>query len=505
MAGAKDIHQLIHSLTKNEQGFFMKYAQMQGKDKDYLDLYKKFQEMPNFSKRQLEQAVQKESYKKHLSVTQNYLYKTLLKSLRLFHEKQSVDVSLQNLITEADILESKGLKKLSQQQLEKAKKLAVGHHKFTTKIEILKRQASHILASKVHNLFEELDGVYKEVMDDIHTIKEEYTYRQLNHFMFIAHRKEARSAFTKYAKLLKTINEHPILKQKETPRSFYAKYLRNNVFYIKARIAGDQQQAYKYSKNIVDLWYQHKLIQKANPKLFKIQLSNFIGNIILNKKTTEFDTYVEKLESITSKNKVEEMENFQAIAHLKLLFFLNLNRLEDAKLLVPYIKNGMAKYGSIMNQARKTILFHNTLVLHFVLEEFEDTLEWIDLILRKQKTEPRQDIKTFARILEFVIHYELGNDLILESLFISATRRLHKTGKSGQYEKTILRHFRQLLKAVDKTEKRACFQDFKEKLQPFAEAKPKPVGVEELLYWLEARLTNRTIREVFAGELAHSS
>lgn len=498
MANAKDIHHLIHSLTKNEQGFFIKYAQMQGQDKAYMDLYKKLQEMPEFDRSQLAQSVEKESYKKHLSVTQNYLYKILLKSLRLFNEKRSIDATLHNLIMEADILEAKGLMSLSAQQLRKAKKIASEHHKFNAKIEILKRQAIQVVALKVRNMFEEVDRIYKELMDDIHSLKEEFTYRQLNHFMFVSHRKEARNAPSVHAKLLKSINEHPILKQKKPPKSFFAQSFRYNLLYLNSRIKGNKNESHQYARMINQLWEEHSVIRIGNQRSYKLQLSNFLGSSIVTKSIEEFEENILKLESLPSYTLKDKMENFQAIAHLKLLFYLNMNRLEEAKALAPFIKNGLEQFGNLMNQARVTILYHNTLVLHFLMGEFEATLEWVDQILRKQRTEPRQDIKTFARILEFVVHYELGNDLILDSLFISATRRLHKTRKSGKYEKTILRHFRQLIKAVDKSEKKACFQQFEDDLKPFAEASPKPVGIEEMLYWLEARLTGRTIREVFA-------
>ena len=457
--------------------------------------------MPSYDQEKLKQLFKGEKMLDSLYVYQNYLYQMLLKSLRLYNEKHSVEIRLYNMLAEAGILDAKGFRKEAFQLLQKAKKLAETHHNFLIILEILKRQVRYIVATREKNVLEETQEVYQEITTIIQTLEEEFTYRWLGHCMLICTRKNKQLAADQHGKLLQMVSTHPILNSNVRPKSFYAQTGKNYIQYLEAKIYGDRDLAYRANKKSIDIWDEHKAIKAANPQLYKIQISNFLFAAIDGNMVEDFEIYLNKIKGLTSRNKLEEVESFQNIISLELYFYLSQNRLVEAKKLLPEFEQGLKRFSGLLNQARLMANFYNILVLHFMLEEFEQTLDWVDRILRKQKTEPRQDLKTFAQILEFVIHYELGNDLMLHSLFQSTTRRLKNIGAAGKYEQLILNFFKQLIKVITRKEKLECMKDFREQLSPMTKLKPIPTGSEELVMWLTARIEGKTIREIFQSGL----
>ena len=75
----------------------------------------------------------------------------------------------------------------------------------------------------------------------------------------------------------------------------------------------------------------------------------------------------------------------------------------------------------------------------------------------------------FARTFNLLIHYELENYSLLESLLSSTPKYLKSRRAIYATEKALFRHLGKLLKTVDKKEKRKLVDDFKKEAHELAQ------------------------------------
>jgi len=71
-------------------------------------------------------------------------------------------------------------------------------------------------------------------------------------------------------------------------------------------------------------------------------------------------------------------------------------------------------------------------------------LFWINKVLNDNEQTLRQDIYSFSRLFNLVIHYELGNHELLDYIIKSTFRYLNKKEKDYTVENLILKHMRKL-------------------------------------------------------------
>ena len=501
MKASNDLHTLIHSMSKNEKGFFVKFASQNGKQKNHVRLFRAINDQKRYDREALCKKFEGEKFLKQIHVAQHYLYHLILKSLRLFHEKNYLELELHGLLGDAFILENRGMKDGATKILRKAKEIAISQYQYPILLEILKKYASYVVGSKSPNVLVETQGIYKEIFEIIQVMEEEYTFRSLNHSILLCYRKDRQLASRQYSEVLREISNHPLLVSENLPESFYAKYLKHNIRCIEARIYGDREIAHENYKEIVQIWENHPQLIKSAPHVFKIHISNFLGNAILIGKYDQVDFYMKMMEQLPARNLNEQVESFQNLTYLKLLYYLNLNYLEDGLKFIAEVESGLKKFGHHLNPARALVIYHNILMVFFLAEEFDGAIPWLNRILNQRKIGPRQDIKAFAQILEFIIHYELGHDLMLESLLKNVFRFISKESKTTQYEETVLDHFKKLLKAKSFEEKKGIFSTFREELKYFASLNQKLTGIDEIIIWLNARISQKPLRKVFAQEL----
>ena len=88
------IHQLIHSLTKNEKGYFVKLLKVHGGDpmnKKYFLLFSAIDKQLTYNESALTNQFKAEPFIKQFSVAKNYLIQIILKSLIQFNGTKTIE------------------------------------------------------------------------------------------------------------------------------------------------------------------------------------------------------------------------------------------------------------------------------------------------------------------------------------------------------------------------------------------------------------------------------
>ena len=171
-------------------------------------------------------------------------------------------------------------------------------------------------------------------------------------------------------------------------------------------------------------------------------------------------------------------------------------------MLVPGIEKGLLKYKSKINKARERSIIGNIIILYFACSQFEQSLEWLNKILQDKKAEHRQDIQRFVRIMQLILHYELGNDRVLEHLYRSTYRLLRRKEDLHLFESIVLNFIRKLMEASSESEKQAYFRAFQEELHQPTLTNHKPIGFEEISIWIEAKLKKTSFINIMKSRTA---
>ena len=137
--------------------------------------------------------------------------------------------------------------------------------------------------------------------------------------------------------------------------------------------------------------------------------------------------------------------------------------------------------------------------MYFSTEDYHTALKWLNIILNDPEREFRKDVYCFARILNLVIHYELGNHEFLESAVKSTSHFLDKRDRLFVLEKSMLDFFRKKLPNADTAAQ--CTEAFKEFKKVAIEIikndfEKKALEYFDLISWLESKIENRSFAEI---------
>jgi len=102
------------------------------------------------------------------------------------------------------------------------------------------------------------------------------------------------------------------------------------------------------------------------------------------------------------------------------------------------MKTKVIEYNASPNSKRTMALFTFASFICFTTKNFNAALWWLNSILNNTRKDLFDQELSFARILHLMIHYELGNELLLESAVKSTYRFLYKRDKLYKFEKLVL-------------------------------------------------------------------
>ncbi|MFL5753055.1 MAG: hypothetical protein ACJ76F_06590, partial [Bacteroidia bacterium] len=95
-----ELFELIGSLSKNEKGYFKKYASRSsaGQDNNYIRLFNALESMESYEDKKFRKKHRAEKFIRFLASEKNYLYRMIVRSLNEYHHASSVDAQLQEYL-----------------------------------------------------------------------------------------------------------------------------------------------------------------------------------------------------------------------------------------------------------------------------------------------------------------------------------------------------------------------------------------------------------------------
>ena len=183
----------------------------------------------------------------------------------------------------------------------------------------------------------------------------------------------------------------------------------------------------------------------------------------------------------------------------ELHFYLIRGEFEKGVALISYIEPEIKKYEEAIPKHIELTLFINSAITYFGAGNFSQVLYWLNKIISDATLNVRNDIVCFARILNLITHFELGNSDMLEYTVKSTYRFLYKRDGLYKFETAIL-HFikNKLPKILNQKELIQAFIGLKNELKEIVHDPLEQKALEsfDFIAWLESKIIKRSYGEV---------
>ncbi|MCS6823133.1 MAG: hypothetical protein NZ529_02470 [Cytophagaceae bacterium] len=432
-----------------------------------------------------------------------YLYEKILNSLRTQRSEQNPNLLIRKWIDYAQILFERTLYEQGSFFLKKAKKTAAQYNNLELMLEIIKWEKSVLMLtsqdkqSKVDDIIEEVKRINKQI-NNINifsnlSIKMDSYYRQSGHIRD----KEKLDELKKY--IDSNLPEYDENQLSPLEKMYLYRLYIGFYFYIQ-----DAQQGYAYSKKLTELFESTAGLIESNTEDYIRSLNALI---ISQYKLMRYDEFVdtnEKLQNLENNPAILLNENLR-LRLLKYHFIHEINH---------FFMTGRFEEGvkSIMHTQKETFLNllenidkHSLLIfnykiacLYFGARDYNQCIRWLQKIINEPDVDFREDLHCFARIINLICHYELGNFDVIKYYIITTYKFLLKKDDLYLFQKYILAFLKKLKETLKDEQVKNEFIVLKKQLMPLVNSpyEKRAFAYFDIISWLESKIEKRSVEEI---------
>lgn len=502
MKPSNELFNLIKSLTKSEKRFFKLNSSLQAGDKNYLKIFDYIERQPRYDEDELKDAFKDEIFIKHLPSEKNHLYKLILKSLRAYYAEQSVSAILKQEIKNVEILYRKALYKECGKFVKRAKKLAREFEKFYYWFELISWEKKLLEEAYEEGVFDHnLDELIEEerlVIEKLRNLAEYHILYSKINYIFRS------GGFTRNEherQIVDEIADYHLIKGKNTAISTRATTI---CYYIKGLCAASKRD---YEDALIN-FKKSKMVMDSNAKIKTDLETRYISTIgfILQCyiDTNEFEKARHSIEEIKGLSKGKgfssidsEVRIFNASYIGELQLFNRKGEFHKANLLLEPIEEQLDKFDDKITKEKQLLFTYNLAYTAFGMEDYRGALRRINTVLNDNEKMLRQDIYSFARIFNLLIHYELANTDFVEYDLKSASRYLKKMEKDYKVESLFINYFKKISKSDVLKIDKEIFISFRDDLNNLLKNDRERVILEyfDLIAWVNSKIEGISFSE----------
>ena len=495
-----DLFQLIKSLDQSEKRYFKIFATMHIKGSEenkYIMLFDAIDKQSEYDEAEIRKKFKNEKFLNQLHVAKNYLYNNILKSLRLFHSERSKLNELMDILRDVQILYEKSLYKQCRKLLDKAKKIAYTYEKHSHILAVLDWEKTLARTSAYANTEEkDLLEFYDEINETMEKLRNINEYWKLTMNSFLLRKKQGEIRDKTELKKFNEIIKHPLLQSENKATSFQSKTFYFNIKGLYYFTNKDYKNLLNHCKKLVDLL-------EANPLLMKEDnyIASLYNLLLVQIELREYDdalNTIKKLRDFKSNSTAMQTRIFVTSYDTEINLYLRTGEFEKGIPLIKEIENGLKKFGEKLNKESEVLFSFNIAYLYFGLGEYNNSLNWINKIINDKELTVREDIQCFARILNLLVHYELGNYDLIEYIMKSTRRYLSNKNKLNKFELITLNYIRKLINANIDDDKMFIYNEWKKELNTISDdiLEIKAYEYFDFMSWLESKLKKKSFAEV---------
>ncbi len=477
-------------MSASEKRYFKMQAKrhvIKGKN-NYIRLFEAIEVQQKYDEAALKKKFEDATFSKQLSVSKNYLYRLILRSLTEFHYAKTTTIEIRNNIAQIEVLKKKNLliqaRKLIKSTIRKARAI----EDFSILIELYRIQQDTVDAIPNIQLLKEKEEVLRKLNNLLR-------YEMLHCELMELFRAQGIAREEKIGKdVLREILKSPLMEDEEKALSAKAKLKYN---YVKATYAFSKWD-FKGAKPAIlrmkEIW------EKDLPKLLPEKMNRYISILnnllIINLELCETATFYENIEVLRALTPTKVGDKiYQKTVYYSMLynyynktkqFDLGLAKMEECRQFLDCSKSEIPKHHLLG-------LYFNLGITSFFAFQFDKTIDWFNLIINHPSKELNIDNQCLARLLNLLAYYEIyqGKNQHLDYVWRSTYQYLKKKERIFPFEEAVLSFVKSLSKqTTNKRNERTKFFDFKQKIADIRHIHSERViyTAFDIIDWVDYRL-----------------
>ncbi|MEM1215396.1 MAG: hypothetical protein AAGJ82_06920 [Bacteroidota bacterium] len=498
-----DLLQLIVSLSRAEKRHFRLFVKRNQSSNDilFLQLFDHLDKHQQYNEPLVLKKIP-EIKKTQLSNLKAHLYKQLLTSLRLLSKNNNEDIQIRELIDYARVLYNKGLYRQALDVLDKGKQRAHAGCFDTLALEILefeKRIEGQYITRSIEGRAGELT---KESATLTNRLQYTNLFSNLNLHMYGLY---LRVGYVRNEKEFHYVQESFRSRLPDVRYSdldFWSKVFHCNAHYWYHHMIQDFPMCYRYGLRWLELFRDNKKIIQLHAPVYLKGLHKMLNALYNTLQYEQFREVMDLLEQFPQQHKMSKSTNTEGLyylfwyIHQIKLHFLEGTFSEGTEMvpkLMKIIDNNVYNW----DNRRILVFYYRIACLYFASGDNSTAIDYLNLIINQKNPDYREDIQSFARILNLICHFELGNRQLVEYQVKSVYRFLAKLEDLHDVQKEIF-YFLRKTPRMRQDEIREDFVRLKDKLAKL-ESLPytrRPFLYLDIISWLESKIEQVPVQEV---------
>lgn len=503
MKPSQELFDLIKSLTKSEKRFFKLSSALQSGEKNYLKIFDVIDRQNEYDEQKVKDHFDGETFIRHFPSEKNHLYKLILKSLRSYHADNSVSSQLKQEIKNIEILYNKALYKECNKFLMRAKKMAIAHEKFYYLFELISWEKLLLEEAFEDGQFtKDLDTLIQEEQEVIEKLRNLAAYHVLYSKINYVFRSGGFVRDEEDRALVQEIANHPLIREKNTALSKRAATI---CYYTQGfcnLAKGDAATALEKFSRVKSILDDQAKIRKDLAKRYVRTLAKISTCLVDLGRFDEAEAMIETLRAKTSEDGFKrtdiQLHIFKDTTIAELQICHSSGNFERGLELVEQTIATMESYEGKVHKEQELLILYYIAYIYFGAGKHNKALFWINKVLNDNENTLRQDIYSYARLFNLVIHYELGNYDLLEYITKSTLRYLAKRQRDYAFETMVIEMMRKLIRATSDESRKKIFVTFRSRLDEVVQGPEDEILLKyfNFVKWTDSKINETSFAEI---------
>ncbi len=439
---------------------------------------------------------------RNLSTVAFRLNELIVEGLRMLNADKWVDHRLNKALDEIALLHQREIYRTAFRRLNAAKKLAAEFSRYNHGLELIRWERELNLAVRPKGIREVLMQLREEELrlqqanQELMALRHDHEYIRTTIRQVMVPRTESEMEEVKALALSEKVRDHL-----DAP-NFLERSFAINILATYYLISRQAPAALSLLIPLISDWSQNPEWLSEKPQLFMRICYNFQIAIFTSPITVEeAHLYLEMIPDFNLLGEKHAIHFQRLIYHNRFNLALNTANFELASSLIPEIESWMEANQRKLKDAHQLPFLHNFAVMQFFAGEPQKAYPYVLRILNFPTRKVRTDILDFARVLQVILQFELGNFQLNEYLARSGKRYFKKSPRLWEFESAVIKCLEKLMSLPERERKLQALEELQKEIQGLIEQSSGGIpllGLSEVQFWVESKRIGKPMRQLFA-------
>lgn len=455
--------QLVKALNRTDKRNFKLLTQLTSGDKKYLRLFDAIDRQSVYDEDRLVNQFQNDPMVKQFSVSKNYLYKNILRSLVFFYQGKNQDLSVTNI--QVVILVDKNLHAQALKLLRKAKLRASQIEDYHEVLQLL-RTERRILKDQLD--FRGLEQQLEELRDEEREAETKRDNQQA--CLQLLDRMEVVCLVHRHARgetdldEMETLLADPLLRSADAAQGDRAKAIYYRIMGLALAYLDDLPGALEMGQSRLQVYEGSRKLREAFNEQHVVALREVGDRLLALGRYEDWLVLRKEMSALPVFTEAARLSLGIGVILLEMQAALQLGDREAGEKASQEFRALAKKDGKRIRLVDSMQFYYLAGWLSFVAGENEEALQWMSSFVDLPRTDLRQDLQCYARLTMLFIHFELENVDLLESILKSTVRFIFKRERMYRPERMVIRAIRMLMQREEGGTAQQIFGEMQDEL-----------------------------------------